>query len=410
MTSFPDNFIWGASTSAHQTEGGNSGSDWWYLERAEGSPAVQPSGDACDSFHRYPEDISLLAAAGLQSYRFSIEWARIEPVQGEFSNAALDHYQRMVDECLTRGVEPIVTLHHFTNPRWLRELGGWRANESEKRFARYVERVLDRLDGVRRVCTINEPNMIATWSGVLHDAGTGGQPRPDAEVSEVLLRAHQHAVDIAHAHGVEAGLTLAMTAYTTDGSPAAEQAVADFRLVDEDVFIHGATGDDFLGVQAYSRRFATAEGILPQGHDLAGASDHQTLTGWNYYPQSIGECLRRAHELAPELPLLVTENGIATADDDERIAYTAEALRSVLRTVEDGVPVTGYLHWSLLDNFEWVHGYAPTFGLISVDRESFLRTPKPSLDWLGRVAKDNALPTPEGPARAALTTSVAVEQ
>jgi beta-glucosidase len=392
MTSFPDAFIWGASTSAHQTEGGNTGSDWWLLEHAEGSPVAESSGDACDSFHRYAEDIDLLASAGLTTYRFSVEWARVEPAPGEFSLAALDHYQRMVDACLERGVEPLVTLHHFTNPRWMRELGGWAVAGSVDRFGRFAERVLGHLAGVRRVCTINEPNMIATWTGGLSDSVSGVDPRPDAEITDVLLRAHERAVEIAHAQGLEAGLTVAMCAYVTDGSAAAEQALAEFRLADEDIFARGATRGDFLGVQAYSRRFVTEAGVLPQGHDFDGEADRQTMTGWNYYPQSIGDCLRRAHELVPELPLLVTENGIATADDDERVAYTSEALASVLAAIDDGVPVTGYLHWSLLDNFEWVHGYRPTFGLVSVDRDTFVRTPKPSLDWLGRVAKENALP------------------
>ena len=392
MTSFPDGFVWGASTSAHQTEGGNSNSDWWVLEHAEGGPAVEPSGDACDSLHRYPEDVALLAGAGLTAYRFSVEWARIEPEPGEFSLAALDHYQRMVDACLDRGVEPIVTLHHFTNPTWLRQLGGWSATDAPARFERYVERVLGRLVGVRRVCTINEPNMIATWTGALHGARVGVEPRPDAEVTESLVLAHQRAVDVAHGAGISAGLTIAMCAYTTDGSDRAQHALDEFRAADEDVFLEGGATGDFLGVQSYSRRFVTSDGVLPQGHDFGGPSGHQTLTGWNYYPRSIGECLRRAHEVVPHLPLLVTENGIATRDDDERIAYTAEALESVLEAIAARVPVTGYLHWSLLDNFEWMHGYAPTFGLVAVDRESFARTPKPSLDWLGRVAKDNALP------------------
>ena len=392
MTSFPAGFLWGASTSAHQTEGRNVNSDWWALERAPGSPVAEPSGDACDSLQRFPEDIALLATSGLQAYRFSIEWARIEPAPGEFSAVAVAHYQRMIDTCHERGVEPVVTLHHFTNPRWFRERGGWSAPESSAHFERFAEHVLTRLRGVERVCTINEPNMIATWTGALSQAVQGGQPMPDAVVGARLIAAHDRAVEIAHAQGLRAGMTLAMTAYETDGSPAADRALSAFRAADEDVFVHGASSGDFLGVQAYTRRFVDERGVLPQGQHYGGQSDQQTLTGWNYHPPSIGECLRRAHELEPRLPLLVTENGIATADDEQRIDYTTGALTSVLQAIDDGVPVQGYLHWSLLDNFEWIHGYGPTFGLVSVDRETFVRTPKASLDWLGRAAKDNALP------------------
>lgn len=391
MTSFPPGFVWGSATSAHQIEGGNVGSDWWRLEHSGLPFFAEPSGDACDSLHRFREDIDLLAAAGLQSYRFSIEWARIEPAPGEFSQAAVDHYQRMVDHCRDRDVEPVVTLHHFTNPAWLREEGGWTADAAVERLGRYVERALDGLRDLSRVCTLNEPNMIATFAGVL--SGGGGAPGPDPAVTERLLAAHRLAVAVAHGAGLRAGLTLAMTAYTTDGSAAAEAAVAAERAPDEDVYVEAARDDDFLGVQAYTRRFATADGgVLPHGHEAAGPAAQQTLTGWNVYPQSIGDCLRRAHALAPALPLLVTENGIATADDAQRIAYTTEALQSVLAAVADGVPVEGYWHWSLLDNFEWVHGYGPTFGLVAVDRRTFVRTPKPSLAWLGDVARRNALP------------------
>src|SRR5690349_12757814 len=186
MSSFPDDFTWGAATSAHQVEGGNTNSDWWRLEHSDDAPTAEPSGDACDSYHRFGEDISLLAAAGLDSYRFSIEWARIEPAPGEFSTAALDHYQRMIDTCLGHDVEPVVTLHHFTNPAWMRDLGGWEAPGAEQRFATYVDKALSTLEGVRRVCTINEPNMIAMWTGALNVASTGADPRPDAPTRDVL--------------------------------------------------------------------------------------------------------------------------------------------------------------------------------------------------------------------------------
>lgn len=393
MAAFPPDFVWGASTSAHQIEGGNVGSDWWALEHAGLPFFAEPSGDACDSYHRYTEDVDLLAASGLRSYRFSIEWARIEPAPGEFSRAALDHYQRMVDRCWSHGVEPLVTLHHFTSPAWFRQDGGWRAPTAVERFGRYVETALGTLSDVSRVCTINEPNMISTFASALSGA-PGAAMAPDPEVSAQLLAAHRLAVEVARGAGLRAGLTLAMTAYSTDGSPAAEQAVAEMRAPDEDVFIDAATSDDFLGVQAYTVRHATAAaGVLPHGHDPQGEAQRRTLTGWNYYPQSIGDCVRRAAALAPGLPLLVTENGIATADDQERVAYTEQALRSVLSAIEDGAPVEGYWHWSLLDNFEWIHGYGPTFGLIAVDRRTFRRIPKASLGWLGDVAKQNALPS-----------------
>ena len=289
-------------------------------------------------------------------------------------------------------MEPVVTLHHFTNPVWMRDLGGWDAPAAEQRFTRYVEKALTTLEGVRRVCTVNEPNMIALWTGALASAGSTSGPRPDERVRDTLLSAHRSAVEVARAQGIEAGLTVAMTAYTTDGSDEAAAAVSAFRAEDEDPYLQEGRQDDFLGVQAYTRRFASAAGgVLPQGHDLAGPAAHQTLTGWNYYPQSIGECLRRAAVLAPGTPLVVTENGIATANDEERIAYTADALESVLGALSEGAPVTGYFHWSLLDNFEWVLGYVPRFGLIEVDRATFTRTPKPSARWFASVAAANAI-------------------
>ena len=392
MSAFPNGFVWGAATSAHQTEGNNVGSDWWALEHSEGSPAAEPSRDACDSFHRYGEDIELLAASGLQSYRFSVEWARIEPAPGEFSVAALQHYQRMVDACLSRNVEPVVTLHHFTNPLWVRLAGGWQAEATVERFARYAEVVTSTLTGVSRYCTLNEPNVIAAFAGAgALDTVASLTATPDSEVLDRLLRAHRHGVRAARAAGARAGLTVAMSAYSTDGSAEANDLLTAHRAADEDALLLAARDDDFIGIQAYTRKHVTARGFLPQGHDESGPAEHRTLTGWHYYPRAIGDCLLRAHELVPGTPLLVTENGIATADDEERIAYTTDALTSVLEAIDGGVRLEGYYHWTLLDNFEWVAGYLPTFGLVAVDRETFERTPKPSLDWLGRVAKANAL-------------------
>jgi beta-glucosidase len=387
---FPKSFIWGAATSAHQTEGANVGSDWWRLEHDPDMGMAEPSGDACDSYHRFGEDVAVLAGAGLGAYRFGVEWARIEPAPGEFSLAALQHYQRVIDACLARDVEPIITLHHFTNPAWTRLDGGWRHPGAVERYTRYVETVVNGLTGVRRWCTINEPNIIASYTGAVDTAALGANH--DNAVTRTLLAAHQNAVQVVRAAGGRAGLTLAMCAYTTDGSAEAEQVLAEHRAADEDAFVLASRDADFLGVQVYTRRYVTASaGLLPHGHTFDGPNAEVTQMGWNYAPDALGDCLRRAAELAPGLPLLVTENGIATSDDEQRIAYTTDALAGVHATLADGIPVEGYLHWSLLDNFEWMHGYRPTFGLVAVDRESFERTAKPSLDWLGRVAKAGAL-------------------
>lgn len=165
-TPFPDGFLWGASTAAHQIEGNNVNSDWWRKEHDPAAGIEEPSLDACDSYHRWDQDLDLLAQLGFTDYRFSVEWARIEPVPGTFSRAEIAHYRRMVEGALARGLRPMVTLHHFTVPRWFEDLGGWTADGAADLFARYVEHCAPIIaDGVRHVCTINEPNMIAVMAG-----------------------------------------------------------------------------------------------------------------------------------------------------------------------------------------------------------------------------------------------------
>ena len=166
MADLRGDFLWGASTSPHQVEGNNLNSDWWELETAPGSPLPDRSGDANDSYHRYAQDMRVLAGAGLNAYRFGFEWARIEPAEGQFSRAELDHYRRMADTALELGLAPVVTLHHFTSPRWFAESGGWSRPDAADRFARYAEFVAPALSDVGWVCTINEPNMLAVMQSM----------------------------------------------------------------------------------------------------------------------------------------------------------------------------------------------------------------------------------------------------
>jgi beta-glucosidase len=389
---FPDGFLWGAATAAHQIEGGNVNNDWWAREHAPDSVCVEVSGDACDSYHRYGEDIEILARLGLASYRFSLEWSRIEPEDGEFSRAALDLYRRMVGTCLQSGVVPNLTLHHFTIPRWLDRRGGWRAPEAADRFARFTEFVRPILErDVPYVCTINEPNIAACFANLGNPEASPavGLPDPDPVVADAVAAAHHRAVEIIRSWGgPRVGWAVATQSFQPE--PGAEDEAAAYAHPRETRFLEEAAADDWLGVQAYTRTRVGPDGPLPVPENV-----ETTLTGWEYYPEAVGNGLRAAAAAAPDVPLLVTENGIATDDDTRRVAYLRGALAAVHSAIEEDIDVRGYYVWSLLDNFEWMMGYRPTFGLVAVDRSTFARTVKPSAKFLGRVAQANEL-SPEG--------------
>lgn len=408
MMTFPDGFLWGAATAGHQIEGNNVNSDWWAREQV--MPGMDLSGDACDSYHRYREDIDLLADAGLTSYRFSLEWSRIEPVRGRFSRAELAHYRRVIEHCLERGVTPVVTLQHFTTPNWFAESGGWSTPEASDLFCRYVEQACTILDGVEWVATMNEPNMqAAIMTAMQRMAQAGGQwqsPTVEGEhasdeereqaarndflayadpaISRTFVAIHHAAREIVRqCTNAKVGWTIAAGALTA--APGGEEKLLEIRFGKEDLFWEGSRGDDWAGVQAYSSQEVDAKGLVP--HPPAPGN---TLVGTSYRPDALGMAVRHAWEVTGGVPIVVTENGIATADDTQRIRYTDEALQGLLDTFAEGIDVRGYLHWSLLDNFEWGH-WEPTFGLVAVDRETFVRTPKPSLAWLGEVAQRNGV-------------------
>jgi beta-glucosidase len=389
MTSFPDGFRWGTATAAHQIEGGNLNNDWWAWEHTPESGCAEPSGDACDSWHRWADDVALVADHGLDNYRFSIEWSRIEPESGEWSSATIDHYRRMCEALLERGVDPVVTFHHFTTPRWVAAGGGWAEPATADRFAEFCGRAAGELAAViRRACTINEPNVVATMGyrlGVFPPGERDGNLRRRA--NDVFCEAHRKATAAirAAAPGVPVGLTLSMSAYeAVDGGESRMQAM---RSVMEDVFLDATDGDDFIGVQTYSRMRVGSDGVL------GGEDGVPTLPmGYEYWPQSLAATIRRAWEYTgANVPIVVTENGIGTDDDPQRIAYVRAALEGVLGCIADGIDVRGYTYWSLLDNFEWAYGYGPRFGIVDCDRHTFERTPKESARWLGRVAQANAL-------------------
>jgi beta-glucosidase len=294
----------------------------------------------------------------------------------------------MCARCRERELVPIVTFNHFTVPRWLSKRGGWESPGAPASFARFCERVAAHLgDLVGWVCTINEPNIVSFMGYGLGIFPPGvADPGRHAAVSETLCRAHRLAVDALRSGPGEfpVGLTLSMADYQAEEG--GEAKLEEIRRVAEDVFLESTEGDDFVGVQCYTRMR-----IGPSGNLRPEKGVPLTQMGYEYWPQALEATVRRATQVTGGIPVMVTENGIGTDDDRLRISYVSEALDGLHRCIDDGIVVRGYLYWSLLDNFEWVLGYGPTFGLVEVDRETFARRPKPSAAWFGNVAAANAV-------------------
>jgi len=406
---FPDGFLWGTATAAHQVEGNNVASDFWLYEHLPETVFAEPSGDACDQWHRYPEDIRLVASLGLGVYRFSVEWARIEPEEGCVSRAALDHYRRVLATCHEHGVRPCVTYHHFTSPRWFAADGGWADDRAVDRFARYAETVTRHLgDLIHSACTINEPDvpLLLTRIGIFPPTGLKDRPFLAAaamrlgttldrlnsyffadplRTRDVMLAAHVKARDVIKSGpgSFPVGIALSMS---DDQAVAGGEAMRDRIRGDlYDPFLDAARNDDFVGVQTYSRQRWSPDGPLPPEEGVP-----VLIMGYEFWPEALEATIRYAHARSG-VPVLVTENGIGTDDDAQRIDYLTRAVAGAARCVADGIPLLGYIHWSLLDNFEWMLGYGPRFGLVAVDRATQERTPKPSAAVYRDIATANAI-------------------
>jgi len=385
---FPEGFLWGGATAAHQVEGGNVNNDWWAWEHTGRTTAVEPSGDAIDHLHRYDPDFALLASLGHNAHRMSLEWSRIEPAPGEFSQAALDHYRRVLESLARHGLTAFVTLHHFTLPRWLADRGGWLAEDALERFGRYCARVGEELGELMPyACTVNEPQIVALFGYRLgyHPPGLRS-PALWQRVTRRLRAAHETALGALG--NVRAGVCLQLPALEpARDDDACRAACAELRDMMYDAFLDDL-GGDFVGVQYYTRMRvdpAVSEGFAPPP---AGA--RTTLMGWELHPEGLRGALDAAARAG--LPLVVTENGVAAADDAERVAYLRDHLGVVRDALRDGLDVRGYLHWSAFDNFEWAEGYRPTFGLVGIDREDGLRrVVRPSAEAFGRVARTGRL-------------------
>ena len=393
ITSFgpvPKGFIGGTATAAHQIEGGNVGNDWWEFEHTPGTGTVESSADACDSWNRWREDLALVKDMGLDAYRFSVEWSRIEPADGEFSTVALDHSKEVMVTAQQMGLKTVVTFHHFTTPTWMAKQGGWTNPQIAEKFARFCDVTVKHLgEHIDVACTINEPGMVAMigYFAGSFPPGIKGDMDGFRTATDNMVAAHKAAREVLKAGPGEfpIGITVAIPdwRYHLDGvnegpGQTADQLPEDFpgrewQWLMVDAYLEAAAGDDFVGVQTYSTHHVGPDGQhMPHPEGL-----RVTQMGWPFTPAAIGNTVRYA-AAKTGLPVIVTENGVAADDDADRVEYISGALAALREAMDDGVDVRGYFYWSLLDNFEWAHGFAPMFGLTRVNLETFERTPKPS--------------------------------
>ena len=400
----PASFLWGVSTSGHQIEGNNVNSDAWLMENVKPTIFQQRSGDACDSLNRFQQDIDLVKVLGFNSYRFSIEWARIEPIEGQFSVAMLDYYKRVIAYCHKAGIRPAVSFNHYTTPIWFAASGGMMRPDGPEIFARYCRKAAEHLaDGMHCAFTLNEPQapaIIDTLSrGVLRKdiaamaaaaARGAGSDRfiswktidPEAGVAPMVSA---HKLAFAAIKSVRSDLPTGVCLASIDYRGVGPNSVADAvrERIDGPWMAAVREAGDFVGVQNYWPLFFNDKGptMAPKGSEYNGFFVLDT--------QSLANCVRQAHA-ATGKPVLVTENGIDTNDDAKRIRYTLGTLHALGQAVTEGVPLLGYMHWSLLDNYEW-GTYKSRYGLVEVDPATFRRTPKKSAHVLGAFAQRGQL-------------------
>ena len=403
---FPEGFLWGTASAAHQVEGDNRNCDWWEYEQQPGRIANgDKSGIACDHYHRYREDFALLRELNQNAHRLSIEWSRIESSEGEFDSRQVRHYRDVIGDLREQGITPMVTLHHFTSPLWFVRKGGWTVSGSAHAFLRFVNHAVDQLgDLVDLWCTINEPSIYAGQGWMIGEfpPGRRGDLRDVYRVTSNMHRAHELAYAAIKRRRPDAlvGLShhkfLMLPASKRRRDRIAAGIAQNFldrwpvavgrwkRIVDATC--------DYIGIAHYWAQLCAFD---PRRPDLQFIRRFNvpgvpvTEMGWSSDPKWMRSVLNEVRGLGK--PVYVTENGLASNDDAWRERYLGEVLEQVRLAIDDGVDVRGYFHWTNMDNFEWARGYAARFGLIAVDRKTLERTVKPSARVYARIAAANAL-------------------
>ncbi|NIS79173.1 MAG: family 1 glycosylhydrolase [Anaerolineales bacterium] len=418
---FPKGFLWGTATSSHQVEGDNTNNDWWAWEQEPGRIFQDhKSGKACDWWGgRWQDDFDRAAEGGQRAHRLSIEWSRIEPTQALWDDDALDHYREMIQGALKRGLTPMVTLHHFTNPIWVAERGGWLNPEIVAYFERYVRKVVSALgDLVELWVTINEPNVLACQS-YFQGEWPPGEKRLNlvSKVNRHLVRAHAAAYHAIHEIRADSLVGLAHhyrgfrpanpanplhrrvakmkhTAFN-DVFPRACQEGRIRFLFWRDRIDEARRTQDFFGLNYYTVERSSFNLFRPMSAFEAGAfAPDADLSPCGFIanePSGLWDAIRWA--MAYKMPIFITENGAEDENDQFRARYLATHVFKVWRAVNLNWPIRGYFHWSLIDNFEWEHGWSQRFGLWGVNPGTQERTKRPSAEFYAEICKQNGLST-----------------
>ncbi|GAB3437510.1 glycoside hydrolase family 1 protein [Flindersiella endophytica] len=403
--SFPDHFLWGTSTAAHQVEGGNHNNDWWTWEQQGHIKTGDSAAVACDHWNRFDEDVKLLSELGTNAHRLSIEWSRVEPEPGRFDQEVIDHYRAVLTNLREHDIATVVTLHHFTSPAWFVAQGGWPNRRAVSRWLPFVRRISVELgDLVSFWCTINEPSIYAYqgWMTGEFPPGKTGDVLGMFRVLAHLRRAHESAYaelkkltpDVPVGLAQHKWLMVPKTSRWLDRIAArvADAAMSRWpdgprlrRVVD--------SAGDYIGLNHYSGS-AVSFSLRHPGEAFIHRTNPPGLPvsdfDWVIHPPWLGLALEDLRSAGK--PIYITENGVATADDTLRQEFLPAMLNEVWKAIEQGVDVRGYFHWSSMDNIEWAHGYSMRFGLIAVDRDSLRRTVKPSGRTYAQIARANSIP------------------
>ena len=420
---FPQGFLWGTATAAHQVEGDNRNNDWWTFEQQPGAIwKGDRSGLACNWWHSAEDDFDLMAQMGHNTHRLSVEWSRIEPEEGVFDPRAIARYREMLLALRQRDIEPMVTLFHFSSPLWLARQGGWHNPAAVDHFRRFVRRTVGELGDLARLwCTINEPNVYAALGYLFGEHAPGCKSlRAYPRVLRHLLLAHGTAYRAIHAldGSAQVGLVKAMQIFEPL-DPASRASALAARLFDHlfnEVTLlaiqdgrlrfplcpvtrtYGPLVDssDFLGVNYYTRQRVSLpmmpgnRSSLLQPTPGAECSDSgRNGTYGEIYPDGMHQVLQRTARLGK--PLYVTENGLPDDDDDQRPRFLLTHLAQLQRAIAGGIDVRGYYHWSFVDNFEWAEGWSLRFGLVALDPQTQQRTPRRSAELYSAIIRANAL-------------------